>query len=238
MTKAATLKVISNGAPPEPPGEAPLSQARARLRDAISLRSGLEAEQVAIDASIARLRSLYAAEQKASAAVSQLEASATQKTLAWARGEEAAAPLLGDGADLAQARDVMAQAQAQAAAARSAEPQLAAEMDRVLARRAELENDIRNLALSVMHEHAEAISATIAELERKAAVECAKLSAMKRALGRLAGPSGMRAVAAAIDRLVNLRPLDEPSVLAFDANWNRLADRLLADATATATLET
>ena len=108
----------------------------------------------------------------------------------------------------------------------------------VLVRRNALESSIKRLAGDVMREHAEAISATIADLERKAAVECAKLSAMKRALARLAGPSGMRAVAAAIDRLVNLRPLDEPSVLAFDANWNRLADRLLADATATATLET
>jgi hypothetical protein len=108
----------------------------------------------------------------------------------------------------------------------------------VLVRRNALESSIKRLAGDVMREHAEAISATIADLERKAAVECAKLSAMKRALARLAGPSGMRAVAAAIDRLVNLRPLDEPSVLAFDANWNRLADRLLVDATATATLET
>jgi hypothetical protein len=66
MTKAASLKIVDR-APPEPPGEAPLSPARQALAAGIALRPALEGERAAIDAALKRLASLMTAEQKAAA---------------------------------------------------------------------------------------------------------------------------------------------------------------------------
>ncbi len=113
------LKIV-DGAPPEPPAGTPLSPARRALADAIALRGGIEAEAVAIDVALRRLSSLVIAEKKAADAVSALEADAAAKALQWARTGADEAPSLPNGANLKKARELLAGAQAQAAAARAA----------------------------------------------------------------------------------------------------------------------
>lgn len=230
MTKATTLKVVE-GAPPEPPGETPLSPARARLAQALAARPGLAGEQAAIDAALGRLGSLMQAEQRAAAAVSSLEADAATRAIAWAKGADAALSLP-DGADLKEARALLAQAQASASAARSAEPTLMGEQQATLSRRNALESSIKLAAADVLIELGAALAGEIAERERELAGLCARLAATRRPIARLKGQSGAKTIAE-ITGLLDVRRVDEPAVPALEASFQQLADALLADATAT-----
>jgi hypothetical protein len=230
MTKS-NLKVIE-GAPPEPPAEAPLSPARQALAAAIGQRPAMMGEVAAIDAARRRLSSLIATETNASAIVARLEADAATRALAWARAGEGAGPSLGDGADLVEARALFRKAELKAAAARAAEPELAREMEAALLRRAALEQRIIELVRAVLIEEASAIAASLAELERKAEAETAKLAAMRRPLIRLAGQDSMtaRRSIAPIDGMIGERRTVEAEVRALEPAFQRLAEALVGDA--------
>jgi hypothetical protein len=205
------------------------------LAAALALRPALEGEQAAIDAALKRLASLLVAESRAAAAVTTLTAAQAEKTLQWARGADAALKLP-NGPDLAEARALLATAEAQAAAARAAEPQLMAEQQATLSRRNALEESIRRRVLDVLAEDVGAIVAAIAEHERAIGVECAKLAGLRRPAQRLAGRDGVKA-AISIDHAIGERRASEADVPGFADAYNRLADKLVGG-DATATLET
>jgi hypothetical protein len=238
MTKAATLKVIEGAPqspPPETPAETPLSPARQALAEWIALRPGLQAEVAAIESAQARLRSLTVAESRAAAAVSALEASLADRALAWARANEQDPPAIGNGGDLLEARELLGKAQAQATAARAAEPQLVAEMERALARRTALEEKIKELVQAVLIEHANFFAARIGSLETEIAAETAKLAALRRPLLRLLGQDvmGGRRAVNAIDLLIGDRRVVEANVRAMEPVFQRLVNELIGNANAT-----
>jgi hypothetical protein len=227
MAKATNLQVV--GAP-EPPAEALLSPARQALAAAIAQRPALTAETEAISAAQGRLASLIVAEGQAAAAVSATESALADRALQWARTANQDPPALAHGADLPEAYEVLRKAQSQAAAARMAEPQLVAEMDRALARRASLEQKVLEHVQAVLAEEAAAIAARINELERRAAAETARLAALRRPLLRLLGQdvmAGRRAVNA-IDTMIGERRTVEAEVRALEPAFQRLVDELVA----------
>jgi hypothetical protein len=231
MTKS-NLKVVE-GAPPEAPAER--SPARARLAEAIGQRPAMAAEVAAIEAAQKRLASLIVAESRAASAISALEAAAAETALAWARAGQSDPPSIANGGDLIGARETLVEMQMQAEAARRAEPQLQGEMQRALSRRAALEETIRGLVREVLLEQASSFAAWIAELERKAGAETAKLAALRRPIMRLSGQDAMaaRRSVAPVDALLGERPVSESEVRALEPAFQRLAEDLIGDASAT-----
>jgi hypothetical protein len=152
----------------------------------------------------------------------------------WARTNEQTAPPISNGGDLIEANEVLQKAQLAASAARTAEPQLIAEMERAQARRARLEDEIRGHARDALGELADEISARIADHERAIGVEVARLAALRRPMARLAGQDAMtgRKAVAAINTLVGERWIDEAAARSFEGAWQALSDRLLGDASA------
>jgi hypothetical protein len=204
------------------------------LAERIALRPGLQAEVAAIESAQARLRSLTVAESRAAAAVSALEASAAERAPAWARANGQDPPSLANGADLIEAREILQKAQAQAAAARAVEPALHRELESALARRARLEATIKELVRDVLMDEASAIAAMMAELERQAEAECAKLAALRRPLLRLMGNDAMtgRKTVSAVDGMIGERRYIESEARGLEPMFQKLADDLIGDASA------
>jgi hypothetical protein len=222
MTK---LKII-DGAAAEPPVEgAPLSPARARLAAAIAERPGLTAATEEISGAQRKLATLVVAETKAADAVAALEAALADRALAWARSGQSDPPSIANGADLFEARELLAKAQAQAEAARAAAPALMREMQAALARRTALEETIKQrLVLDVLVDEADAIAARIAEHEREIASEVARLAAMRRPIARLVGFQSKPVNA--LNLLIGERGFDEAQARALESRFQKLADDL------------
>jgi hypothetical protein len=210
-----------------------MSAARRALADAIEQRAPLAAEAQTIDAAMRRLSSLVVAEQKAAESVAAIESALSERMLVWARTSGQDPPALADGADLPGAYELLQKARAQGAAARAAEPELQREIEAVLARRAALENSIKAHALDVLGEIASEITERIAEHERAIGCECANLAALRRPLMRLVGLQGATKAISAINTTIEARRFAELDVPALEQRYQALADRLLADASAT-----
>jgi hypothetical protein len=233
MATKTNLQVVGTK---DAPAETVLSPARAALRDAISLRGGLQAEAATVEAAQRRLASLIAAERQAAKAVAALEASLAERALRWARfSEQEDPPSLANGGDLIGARETLVAAQTQAAAARMAEPRLQGEMEAVQTRRTALEDRIKAHALDVLGEIASETGEKIAALEAEIAAQCARLAAMRRPAARLApdAVAGKRAVNA-LNVMIRERSYPEPEALILERRFQALAAELVGgDAGAT-----
>jgi hypothetical protein len=143
-------------------------------------------------------------------------------------------PALANGGDLIEGRELLQKASAAAEAARRASPQLAAEMERALARRTALEETIRGLVRDVLGELADGFAARIGALEAEIAAEISKLAALRRPLLRLLGQDlmGGRRAVNAVDLLIAERPYMEAAVRALEPAFQKLADALIGDASA------
>jgi hypothetical protein len=230
----AKLKVIE-GAPPEPPAEAPLSPARQALAAEIAQRPALVAQAETISAAQARLASLVVTAEKAAEVVAQLEASLAERALQWARfSEQQDPPSLANGGDLIGARETLVAAQMQAEAARRAEPRLQDEMQAVQTRRTALEDRIKAHALDVIGEIASEIGGKIAALEAEIAAHCARLAALRRPAMRLApdAMAGARSVNA-LNVVIRERSWSESEALSLERRFQAFADALIGDAGAT-----
>jgi hypothetical protein len=228
MTKAS-LQVVPEAPAPEP---TPLSPSRARLKAAIAEREPMAAAAAEIERQQRRLATLIVAERQAAEAVLALEAALAERMLTWARSGQSDPPSIANGADLIEARDLLAKAQAQAEAARAAEPELQGEMQAVLVRRGALEETIKQrLVLDVLIDEADAIASAIAEHERAIAAEVAKLAALRRPVARLVGFQSKPV--SALNVLIGEKRFDESEARALEPKFQQLADALIGDANAT-----
>jgi hypothetical protein len=187
------------------------------------------AQAEAISAAQARLGSLIVTAEKAAEVVATLEAALAERALQWARfSEQQDPPSLANGADLIAAREVLGKAQAQAAAARAAEPRLQAEMEAVQRSRTALEDRIQSLALDVLGAMADGFVARIGELESEIGAQCARLAALRRPAMRLAGDAmaGKRTVHG-LNTAIGERRFDESAARSLEARFRQLADELV-----------
>jgi hypothetical protein len=218
MTKT-NLQVVGALPPgPEPPASTPLTPAREALRDAIGQRAAMKDGVDELERQLRKLDTPIAAEKKAAAAVSAIEASLEDRMAEWVRAGQDP-PALADGADLPEAYELLRKTQPEAAAARALQPRWVAELEAALDRRGRLEETIKQLVVGVLAEEADAIAARVRELEGEAARETARLASLRRPFLRLMGQDvmgGRRAVNTTVDLLLADRRYFEAEVRAME----------------------